>query len=147
MILICIPHLAVTSFYLSRNGHFPISLVDSKLSADGFLCQSVKAWVSSSVVSSGLWQRVRCCCCVFSFAAWCLVFLLTALIHSFLLSSFGTFQKKNASFILSRHPALSLWIFPLNPEWLQPFPIKAIVCFSSFFFFFYYIPFFLSLLT
>lgn len=47
MQLMLVSHLAVTSFYLSKNGHFSISLVDSNHSAEGFLCQSVKGKVSS----------------------------------------------------------------------------------------------------
>lgn len=91
MHLIIVSHLAVTSFYLSKNGHFSISLVDGNHSADVVLCQSLKGKVSSSVVSWGPSHRERCG--VFSFTAWYLVFWLTSLIHSFLLSSFGTFQK------------------------------------------------------
>lgn len=36
-----ISHLEVTSFYLSKNGHISISLVEIELS-DGFLYQSVR---------------------------------------------------------------------------------------------------------
>ena len=35
--------------------------------------------------------------------------------------------SKKMPHLSSRHPALSLWIFPLMPEWLQPFPMKAFV--------------------
>lgn len=66
-----------------------------------------------SFLLRGLWPGY------FSLTAWYLVLLWTSLVHAFFLSSFGFLQR--VPYISSHVILLSLWIFPLKPEWLQPF--------------------------
>lgn len=82
-------------FYLSKKGHFSISLVDSKHSV------IILVWVceSQSLLLCGFLRSLTqgtLLCLVLLLLIPSLIFfffLLISLMHSFLLSSFGTFQK------------------------------------------------------
>lgn len=93
-----------------------------------FLCQSVKGKVSS-VVS---WQST-----LLSLLLHCLIVSRLADIpYTILPCGFLWYFPKNASFVISRHHALSLWSFPLKWKAAALFLSQLLLVFSFLFFFF-----------